>query len=479
MKGYFKNPIATDNTIRDGWLYTGDLGYIDNEGFLYITGHCKDVIVPASGKNIYPVELETLYRNHPAIAEICVIGLPYQDGSDTDIHAIIVPKMNSESVEVEIQEHLQKIAKCLPSYQHFHKSHFLYDALPKTDDNKFDRKRVKELLLKHLADDEISSEHSAETEPNNVIPEEILTRLAHLARMPTHKIHLESHLETDLGLDSLTRLDLLMLLEARIGQTIPDGILANLQTVKDVIELLQTFDATSEHANVDADMPLILRREPHWYARMLRAGIRSLYQLMFSFKVFGLENIPKDKPYIITPNHTSHLDTLTVITALGKESHRLWTLAARDYWFGKRIQAWFAHNCLNALPIERDGNFAQFMKDLRMANSVLQQNNGVLIYPEGTRSIDGKLQPFKPGILSLLVYGQQVPIIPTYIQGAYDVLPKGQNIPKKHPIRIVFGEPLIFDVNREHGEIVDNVEKYKMFLTELENRVAKLQETLT
>ena len=475
MKGYFKNPVATNKTIRDGWLYTGDLGYIDDEGFLYITGHCKDVIVPASGKNIYPVELEALYRDHPAISEICAVGLPYEDGSDTEIHAIIVAKQNSETVEVEIHEHLQKTAKCLPSYQQFHKSHIFYDTLPKTVEHKFDRKRVKEMLLEHLADEKIRIEDTVETRSNDVIPEEILTRLAQLARMSASKIHLDSHLEVDLGLDSLTRLDLLMLLESRIGQTIPDGILANLKTVKDVVELSQSFDAVSDQSIVDTDKTLKLRREPHWYARLFRAGIRSLYQHRFSFKIFGLENVPKDEPYIITPNHTSHLDTLTVITALEKESHRLWTLAARDYWFGKRLQRWFAHNCMNALPIERDGNFAQFMQDLRMANSVLEQNNGVLIFPEGTRSLDGKLQPFKPGILSLLVYGQQVPIIPTYIQGAYEVLPKGKNIPKKHPIRIVFGEPLLFDVNQEPGGTAD---KYKMFLTELENRVAKLEETL-
>ena len=343
---------------------------------------------------------------------------------------------------------------------------------------KIDRKRVKELLLQHLADVAKSIEDSVETKPNTVIPEEILTRLSQLARIPTNRINLDSHLVVDLGLDSLTRLELLMLLESRIGQTIPDGILANLQTVKDVVELSQTFDTTSEQSIVNTDKPLKLRREPHWYARVFRAGIRSLYQGMFSFKVFGLENIPKDEPYIITPNHTSHLDTLTVITALGKESHRLWTLAARDYWFGKRLQGWFAHNCLNALPIEREGDFAQFMQDLRMANSVLEQNNGVLIFPEGTRSTDGKLQPFKPGILSLLVYGQQVPIIPTYIEGAYEVLPKGQNFPRKHPIQIVFGEPLLFEVNQKPGETIDNTGKYRMFLTELENRVAKLKETL-
>ena len=91
MKGYYRNPDATEKAIREGWLYTGDLGYIDADGYLYLTGHCKDIIVPASGKNIYPVELEALYQDNPAISEICVVGIPYEDGSDTAVHAVIVP----------------------------------------------------------------------------------------------------------------------------------------------------------------------------------------------------------------------------------------------------------------------------------------------------------------------------------------------------------------------------------------------------
>ena len=168
-------------------------------------------------------------------------------------------------------------------------------------------------------------------------------------------------------------------------------MIANLQTVNDVVELMQTFDKTDTTQTTGTPAkPVKLRQKPHWYARAFRAGIRSLYQSRFSFECFGLENIPQGKPYIITPNHTSHLDTLTVITALGQDAHRLWTLAARDYWFGNRLQGWFAHNCLNALPIERDGNFSQFLQDLRMANEVMEQNNGLLIFPEGTRSLDGK-----------------------------------------------------------------------------------------
>lgn len=483
MKEYYHNQDATEKAIRDGWLYTGDLGYIDEDGYLFLTGHCKDVIVPASGKNIYPVELEELYKNCEAIAEMCVVGISYEDGADTDVHAVIVPTDDNETKKTEIHNHLQKIARQLPSYQQFHKSHLLPEALPKTENGEFDRKRVKEQLEEYLAKEQTLPSDATGQQDNqtdNNIPEDILTPLAKLARMPAHQIRGESRLDTDLGLDSLTRLDLLMLLEARLGQTIPEAMVANVQTVNDVVELTQAFVKTENTQSTEiSEKPLKLREKPHWYARAFRAGIRSIYRRRFSFECTGLENIPQEKPYIITPNHTSHLDTLTVITALGQYSHRLWTLAARDYWFGNRIQGWFAHNCLNALPIEREGNFNQFLQDLRMANAVMEQNNGLLIFPEGTRSVDGELQPFKSGFLSLLIYGQQVPIIPTYIKGTYQALPKGQNLPKKHPIQIAFGEPLLFEVSQNPEDITENAETYQKFLTELENRVAQLGQKLS
>ena len=180
----------------------------------------------------------------------------------------------------------------------------------------------------------------------------------------------------------------------------------------------------------------------------------------------GLEHIPQGKPYIIMANHTSHLDTLTVITALGKKAYQLWVLAARDYWFATRLQGWFAGTCLNALPIEREGNFTEFLQDLRMANAVMAENNGLLIFPEGTRSLDGNLQPFKSGILSLLIYGPNVPIIPAYIDGTYHALPKGQNLPKKHPVGIIFGEPSLFrlKVGGDPDETPIDPDKYQEFL---------------
>ena len=490
MKGYYQNPEATERAIRDGWLYTGDLGYMDADGYLYLTGHCKNIIVPASGKNVYPVELEALYADSPAIAEICVVGIPYEDGSDTGIHAVIVPTNDNEITKTEIQDHLQTCAKALPSYQQFHKHHLWNVALPKAEDGSIDRVRLRQDLgaeiketerLQADAEKEIESEISGT--PRTDIPEEILSTLARLARMPAHQIRRESRLDTDLGLDSLTRLDLLFVLENRLGETIPDALLANLETVGDVVGLIETFhtDGQREKAEQTETANPEFRQVPHWYARAFRAVMTNFYRRYFSLECHGLENIPDGKPYIIMPNHTSHLDTLTVITALGTKAYRLWTLAARDYWFATRLQGWFARTCLNALPIERDGNFTEFLQDLRVANEVMAQHHGLLIFPEGTRSLDGDLQAFKPGVLSLLIYGPSVPIIPAYIEGTYHALPKGQNFPKRHPVRIIFGEPITLAVgdnwSRQDGAPIDP-DRYQEFLDLAQNRVAELGEAL-
>jgi long-chain acyl-CoA synthetase len=94
MQGYFNRPAATAEAIKDGWFHTGDLGRIDNHGRITITGRKKDVIVLASGKNIYPDEIEANYRKSPFIKEICVMGLA-DSGRPTSerLYAVVVPDM--------------------------------------------------------------------------------------------------------------------------------------------------------------------------------------------------------------------------------------------------------------------------------------------------------------------------------------------------------------------------------------------------
>ena len=100
MKGYWKRPEATAEAVKDGWFYTGDAGYFDEEGYLYIHDRVKDMIV-SGGENIYPAEVENALFSHPDVADVAVVGIP-DDKWGEAVKAIIVPKPETTPNEADI-----------------------------------------------------------------------------------------------------------------------------------------------------------------------------------------------------------------------------------------------------------------------------------------------------------------------------------------------------------------------------------------
>lgn len=126
MLGYYENEEETNKVLKDGWFYTGDLGYMDKDGFLYITGRKKNVIVLKNGKNVYPEELEVLIGNLPYVKENMVFGKEKDD--DLVVSAKIVynqdymkdnyPDKTQEDIEKIIWEDIKGINKTMPNYKH-------------------------------------------------------------------------------------------------------------------------------------------------------------------------------------------------------------------------------------------------------------------------------------------------------------------------------------------------------------------------
>ena len=491
MAGYYRNTEATQQVIRDGLLYTGDLGYIDEDGYLFLTGRKKDVIIGGTGKNIYPVELEELYRHSPDISEICVVGIDLPDSFGEEVHTAIVPNYCGERTQVEVQEsiqkHLQTCAHSLPTHQNLQKVHFWEADLPKTPDRAIDRQRVKELLLKQLVADSAkpivsAEETSADGTLGDWVPEsreaEIATELGRLSRVSPSRIHADSTLDTDLGLDSLTRVELLLQLESQLGKPVPDVVAAKMRTVGDVIDAVKTLDSqTTPDAFLGSSMAVEhgkLDSRPSHLTTLIRFGIRMILRYRFSLRCDGLGHIPSGGAYIIAANHSSHLDTLAIITALGVESRRLHPLSARDYFYNSRLKAWFVSQCLNTLPFDRTDNSLQ---SLRIAQEALLQNENLLIYPEGTRSPNGELQSFKPG-LGLLAYEAGVPIVPAHISGTYEALPKGKSLPRKSKISVVFGELIVPDCPDGSAAEGSKREIYREIADEVRSRIEQLRDAV-
>ena len=152
MLGYYKNEEETNKALRDGWLYTGDYGYIDEDGFVFITGRKNDIIVLRNGKNVYPQEIEFLINKLPYVDESIVYS---RDKSNTDTLLCAKIVYNRENIENKfgkrgkeeyrelIWEDIKNINKGLPTYKHIKEIFITEEPLEKTTTQKV--KRYKEL----------------------------------------------------------------------------------------------------------------------------------------------------------------------------------------------------------------------------------------------------------------------------------------------------------------------------------------------
>lgn len=126
MLGYYENEEETNKVLKDGWFYTGDLAYMDKDGFIFITGRQKNVIVLKNGKNIYPEELETLINNLPYVAESMVYGKEKDDDLVVSVKVVYnkeyveqnYPEKSQEEIEQMIWEDIKAINKTMPNYKH-------------------------------------------------------------------------------------------------------------------------------------------------------------------------------------------------------------------------------------------------------------------------------------------------------------------------------------------------------------------------
>lgn len=158
MKGYYENEEATNEVLKDGWFYTGDLGYIDKEGYLFITGRKKDVIVLKNGKNIYPEELEILINKLPYVAESLVFGMPDSKKDDLVLSAKIVynkdvmkemfeGKELNEYHDIIWQDIKAQINKQMPAYKSIRDIIVTDEPLIKTTTQKIKRhEEIKKIL---------------------------------------------------------------------------------------------------------------------------------------------------------------------------------------------------------------------------------------------------------------------------------------------------------------------------------------------
>jgi 1-acyl-sn-glycerol-3-phosphate acyltransferase len=175
------------------------------------------------------------------------------------------------------------------------------------------------------------------------------------------------------------------------------------------------------------------------------ALVSDLFELFVSLyirpQVSGVAHLPTAGAFLLAANHNSHADTAVIFSAVPRRlRHRLLAAAAQDYFFDGGLRQRAARALFNAIPVDRET--AKRRDPLRHVVRALREGYGVLIYPEGTRSRNGQLGPFRSGIGRLIAQFPAAPVIPTLVEGTDQVMPKGRQVPVPARVRVTFGAPL-------------------------------------
>jgi long-chain acyl-CoA synthetase len=410
--------------------------------------------------------LERHYAASPFVREVCVLStrpasgpstVRLDNGLEEGPHATVVADLDllrrrrivgvSEWVRFE----METLSATLPPRDRISTCHVTLAPLPRTPDGDIDRDAVERLAA--------SGDRGTAASPE---PEDPVARLVldFVGRASGRAVWPGAHLDLDLGLDSLARVELLLGLERALGVRLDDGLATAATTVRELTEAALAgspahVPADRDHwtAVLGADSPALTgaKAQPSRPLvggllgfLLLKAGLFAA-RLGLGLQVAGLEHLPRRGPYLICPNHQTLADGFLISAAVPYRTWRhLFFVGASEY-YATRASAWFAR-AIGIVPIDADGNLAGAM---RVAADGLRRGWVLMLFPEGERSIDGTLKPFRRGG-AILASRLQIPIVPVAITGAFARWPRGHAFAWRTfwrrdalPVRLRFGAPMV------------------------------------
>ncbi|RUM33742.1 MAG: long-chain fatty acid--CoA ligase [Desulfobulbus sp.] len=435
MQGYYNRPEETAETLKDGWLYTGDLGHLDEKGRLFITGRKKEIIVLASGKNINPVLIEQkLEQLTDCINEVGVFV------KDDILQAVIQPhfvKVRENGIS-DLEDHFRwKIIdvynQAVSPSKRILKFTLINEELPKTRLSKLRRFQLPDL---------VGNREARKKEAEQPDFEEYLIIKGFIEKQTTREIYPDDHLEIDIAMDSLDQVSLLAFLHSTFGVELSEEKFKNHQTVRLLAEFVRekkekiSVELVNWHEILKEQVDLALPKT--WVtASFFKNLSRIFFTFYFKFKGKGQENLP-DTPCIIAPNHQSFYDAMFVASLLkNKFLSKTYFYAKQKHVKNKLLR--FLADRNNIIVVDINSGLKESIQKLA---EVLKTGRNIIIFPEGTRSKDGNLGDFKK-LFAILSKELQVPVVPVTINGAYKALPTGSMIPKPFcPISVTFQPPV-------------------------------------
>jgi 1-acyl-sn-glycerol-3-phosphate acyltransferase len=469
-QGYWKKPKETEETFRaflketgEGpFLRTGDLGFLE-DGELFVTGRIKDLIL-IRGQNHYAEDIEqTVEKSDGRLRPGCGAAFSiHPDGPDGEERLAIVQEVDTRT-PIDGGEIIGRIRQRVYEFHEIQAAAVTLIAprsLPKTSSGKVQRYACREAFL------------AGELEVVEAWKEKgALTATSSLA--------------LDLGLDSLTAIEFWTAIEKASGISIPEEKRFELKNLGQVSAYLEAnvppssgvdnapdWTALLDTESDEKTARRILARRPR-LPGILLAAFRKILPRFASLEVHGLEHLPAEGPYILASNHVSALDYLLVASSLPPPIRKnLVVMAREDYYGNKPLRKFFVDRFTQAAVID---TVKTPLRMLRLSAHLLRGGKILLFYPETIRSVDGRLLPFKNGAALLADY-VQCPIVPVYIRGAHEFLPRGAFFPKRRgAIEVILGEPLLPNLHPHAGPPTELLAKARELTEKLRERMLALE----
>jgi long-chain acyl-CoA synthetase len=458
--GGLRQGVVEGVTDKEGWYRTGDVGALDEGGNLYFKGRKKEVIVTPGGLNIYPEDLEVALRRQPEVKDCVVVGI--ERGGNAEPCAVVILRDDARG-DARMAEVMERANQSLAEFQRMRMwVEWSGEDFPRTNTQKARRNLIAEFAAKEIL------------RPGGKIAGAGENPVAELIGRITGRsvggLDAGAALDSDLGLSSLDRVELISALEDRYQVDLSETRFSAARTVGDVERMLR-----------GESRPRAEYHYPRWVLHWPVTWVRWLaYYLLMRPAVFllgwprieGRENLRGwSGPLLVVCNHIDDVDVGFVQTALparlrshiatatgGEALEALRTPAASRGWFlgiYDRMQWTLGVSLLNLFPLPREAGFRQ---SFAYAGEAVDRGYSVLVFPEGRHTVDGKMNPFRAGI-GLLVNNLGIPVLPMRIRGLFEVKQAGKRFARPWKIGVQIGQPMKFPAGSAPERIAQELQR--------------------
>ena len=439
---YYNNPAQTRAAFdAKGRYKTGDLGYFDEDGFLFIHGRKKYVIVSSSGENIYPEDIERVLKKDPVIVDAAVIGLSQRQKEI--VYAVLLGNIEAP------QQHIDYANAQLASYQRIQDYAVWPEAdFPRSATRKVQKEKVKEWLEARTASQERSPSSSEDATP-------LVKLLAQIAAQPVEVISNETYLGKHLHLDSLMRIELSGAIEEQFDVILDEHDIRPEMTVamlQEAIEAQKKRPVKKSMRHLLVSFPVCILRTIVQYLVPM-----PLYGLWIKVMSVGLPD-RLNTPVIFMANHVSYVDAWLIYKALPlRIRFSMATAAAVDFMYEHFWWiAWFVELGMNTYRFPRTEH-ENIKPGLETTGMLLDHGFSILIFPEGKIFHGHGVGELKLGA-GLLATEMRVPVVPVFIDGITDCLKPEKLLPyRRGEVQVRFGKPLTFSLSDSYVQATETI----------------------